>query len=142
MSIIWSLIIVLLLLLEIMTISVVAIWFAMGASISLIITLMDSPLSTDFAFQFILCIGIGTVLTLLLRKRTFGYLKSKSIITEIDKLVGETGIVTKKITKNNYGQVKVNKKTFTAYSDEKINVSKTIEVLEINGVKLKVKEKV
>ena len=50
-----------------------------------------------------------------------------------------TGIVTEKID-GEYGEVKVDGKKWTAYSDEKIDVHEKVKVLQINGVKLKVKK--
>ena len=51
-----------------------------------------------------------------------------------------TAIVTKEISKNNPGEVKVDGKYWTAMSDKKIKVDSTVKVLEIDGVKLKVEE--
>ena len=49
------------------------------------------------------------------------------------------GIVTEKITKKIPGEVKVDGKYWTAFSEETINVNESVEILEINSTKLKVK---
>ena len=50
------------------------------------------------------------------------------------------GIVTEKITKNTPGEVKVDGKRWTAVADKVIKENSVVEVLEINGVKLKVEK--
>ena len=49
------------------------------------------------------------------------------------------GIVTEKITKKTPVEVKVDGKRWTAIADETINTDETVEILEINSTKLKVK---
>ena len=51
-----------------------------------------------------------------------------------------TAIVTKEISKNNPGEVKVDGKYWTAVSDKKISIDSTVKVLKIDGVKLSVEE--
>ena len=50
------------------------------------------------------------------------------------------GVVTAEIKRNKYGEVKVDGKRWTAYSNKNIKVDSTVKVLEIDGVKLKVEE--
>ena len=63
-----------------------------------------------------------------------------NVKTNLDRIVGMTRIVTEEINKNKNGEVKVDGKLWTAYSDKKIKVGSTIVVLSINSVKLEVKE--
>ena len=51
------------------------------------------------------------------------------------------GIVTKDIKKDEYGEVKVDGKYWTAKADKKILRDSEVEILAIDGVKLIVKEK-
>ena len=73
------------------------------------------------------------------RKTLMKLFKNKNVETNLDRVVGMTGIVTEKID-DEYGEVKVDGKKWTAYSDEKIDVHEKVKVLQINGVKLKVKK--
>ena len=50
------------------------------------------------------------------------------------------GIVTQDIDKLKPGEVKVDGKMWTAISDKEIKKGKVVEILKIEGVKLKVKE--
>lgn len=73
------------------------------------------------------------------RKTLMKLFKNKNVETNLDRVVGMTGIVTEKID-GEYGEVKVDGKKWTAYSDEQIDVHEKVKVLQINGVKLKVKK--
>lgn len=141
MSIIWGLIIILLLLLELVTVNVMTIWYAFSACISLSLTFLKGDIASNFAIQLLICVVVGTILLLLFRIKAIKFLKNKSIITSVDKLVGDTAVVTKRITKTKYGEVKVKKRTWTAYGDKKIDVGEIVEILEVDGVKLKVRKK-
>lgn len=137
MSIIWALIIMLLIALEFVTVEFIASWYALSALISYVISFF----SDNFLIQFIVFAIMGTLLMLLFRTRTIEYLKKKKFITSADKLIGEYGIVTKNISKKQYGEVKINKKKWTAYSDENIPKDTKVKILSVDGVKLKVESK-
>lgn len=141
MSIIWGLIIILLLMLELMTANVITLWYALGGVIPLILTFFKGNIASNFAIQLLICVVLGTVLLILFRDKMTEYLRKKAKAVSVDKLIGEYGVVTKPITKTQYGEVKVNKKIWTAYSDKKIELGASIKVLAVDGVKLKVKEK-
>ena len=67
-------------------------------------------------------------------------LKVKESRTNLDRVVGMNGIVTQDIDKLKPGEVKVDGKMWTAISDKEIKKGKVVEILKIEGVKLKVKE--
>ena len=50
------------------------------------------------------------------------------------------GIVTENITKDTTGVVKVDGKVWSSYADTNIEKGSAVEVLQINGVKIKVKK--
>lgn len=137
MSLIWGIIIVLLIFLELMTVDIVAAWYALAAIASLIVSFT----SDSFALQFTVFVIVGSLLMMILRNITIEFLKAKSIITSVDKIVGEKGIVTMSISKKQYGEVRVNKKRWTAYADQPIIKNTKVVVLSVDGVKLKVEPK-
>ena len=53
-----------------------------------------------------------------------------------DSIVGKVGKVTKKIKENEYGEVEVADKKWTAYSNNEISVGKKVRVLAVEGNKL------
>lgn len=70
------------------------------------------------------------------------YLKIGATKTNVNSIIGKTGIVTKKILPYNTGQVKVSGQIWTAKSidDKEIDENLEIEVVRVEGVKLIVKK--
>lgn len=136
MYLMWLVVIVVLTIVEILTTSLVSIWFVASGILALITSFFTDSLIVQFAVFVI----VGCLLLLFTRNVVKNKLFSKSVSTNSDRVVGMIGVVTEKITKNNYGEVKVDGKKWTAMADKTINVGKEVEILKIDGVKLKVKE--
>ena len=135
---IWLGLVITLTLIEIMTTNLVTVWYVASALVALILSLfIDS-----YLIQFSVFVILGTILLFTTRKYLVNLLGSKNIKTNLDRVIGMTGIVTEEITKTKPGEVKVDGKRWTAIADKKIKVDSTIRVLEIDGVKLKVEEDV
>lgn len=137
MAIIWILISIFLLLVEFMTVKIIYIWYSLSALISLIIAFNNK----NFLLQFILFIVLGMVFNVLFRDKLINYLKNKKVIINIDKLIGKECIVTKEIKESSYGEVKVNKKKWAAYSTDHLKLDSKAIVEKIEGVRLKVRKK-
>ena len=132
----WLIVIIVLTIIECMTVNLVTIWYIASALVSLILSLfIDS-----FLIQFGVFAILGTVFLLTTRKALTKLIKDKNEKTNLDRVIGMKGIVTEEIKKNVNGEVKVDGKRWTAYADKKIKVDSIVQILEINGVKLKVKE--
>ena len=133
---IWLIIIIALSILEAATVSLVSIWFIASALVSLILSL--------FNVDFIICFGVfvvlGLILMILTRKTLVRLISFNKEKTNIDRIVGKKGVVTEKIEKNKVGEVKVEGKSWSAYSDEVIEEGALVKILEIDSVKLKVKK--
>ena len=137
MAIIWILISIFLLLVEFMTVKIIYIWYSLSALISLIISFNNK----NFLLQFILFIVLGMVFNVLFRDKLIKYLKNKKVIINTDKLIGKECIVTKEIKESSYGEVKVNKKKWAAYSTDHLKLDSKAIVEKIEGVRLKVRKK-
>ena len=133
---IWLFIIIILIFLEAITVNLVTIWYIASALISLVLSLFID----EFFIQFLVFVVLGTILLITTRKQLIKLMGKKDIKTNLDRVVGMTGIVTSDISKNAPGSVKVDGKEWTAFSDKKISASSTVRVLNIEGVKLKVEE--
>ena len=132
----WLFIIVVLIFLEAITINLVTIWYIASAIVAMILSLfVDS-----FFIQFLVFVVLGTILLITTRKQLVRLMGKKDEKTNLDRVVGMTGIVVSEINKNEPGCVKVDGKEWTALADKKISASSTVRVLSINGVKLKVEE--
>ena len=136
MTIIWLLIVIALALIEVFTINLCTIWFIVSGIVALILSIFDVPVSAQIATFVIL----GTILLFTTRKPLEKMLNKTKQKTNIDRVLDMEGIVTEEIDKNLPGEVKVDGKRWTAISDIDIKKGSTVEVLEIIGVKIKVKE--
>ena len=128
----WFIAFVILLVIELVTVNLVTIWFAIGAVAAIITTIFtDSILIQCIAFVVV------SVISLLITKPLMKKFKKFEVEpTNSDRVIGKVGDVTKKIDKNKYGEVKVYGNTWTASSKQVINVGERVKVLSIDGVKL------
>ena len=60
--------------------------------------------------------------------------------TNIDAVIGQSGIVQRRITKNEVGLVKVGYELWRAKAEDDIEVGEEIEVVGVSGVTLEVKK--
>ena len=131
---VWLAIAVILAIIEMSTVNLVSIWYIISSIVTMIVSLFIDNVVVQVAI-FVL----GGTLLLILTKDAIKKILPEKIKTNIDRIVGMEGIVTKKITKKTPGEVKVDGKHWTAIADETIPVDETVKILEINSTKLKVK---
>lgn len=132
----WFIIFLVLLVIELATVNLVSIWFAVGALSSMIAACFIE----DITIQIIIFI-IVSVIALLITKPFVSKLRIRKIQpTNLDRVIGSEGVVMKDISKNSYGEVKVKGSIWTAMSDTEIEKGKEVKVLKIEGVKLLVEE--
>ena len=133
---IWLGLVITLTLIEVLTTNLVTIWYIASALVSLVLAFfIDS-----YLIQFSVFVILGTVLLFTTRDYLVKLLVKNKEKTNLDRVVGMTGIVTEEITSKKPGEVKVDGKRWTAIADKKIKIDSTVKVLEIDGVKLKVEE--
>ena len=136
MTLFWLVLFVVLALVELVTVNLVSIWFAIGAIITTFVSL-----ATDNIMIHLAVFTISSILLLLLTKPFVKKMKKREKVpTNLDMVVGKTGVVTEKIEKDGIGEVKVLGKKWSAYSDKEVEENSKVKVLSINGVKLKVEE--
>ena len=130
------LIVILLTLIEFATINLTTIWFVVSGIVALITSLFID----NYILQFGIFVILGVILLITTKPFLTKFIKEHKVKTNIDRIIGMTGIVTEKIGKNEDGEVKVDGKRWTAYADEKIKKDELVKVLEIKGVKIKVEK--
>lgn len=133
---IWLCIIVFLIIIEISTVQLTTVWFVFSGLVSMILSIFIDSIEIQFAL-FVLG---GLLLLITTRPYLMKKLKVKTAKTNLDRVIGMQGIVTETITQLAPGEVKVDGKRWTAIADKKIEQDKIVEVLKIEGVKLRVKE--
>ncbi len=133
----WLIVIFILTFIEVSTVNLVSIWFIASALISLIVSLFVDNLYLGIAIFTI----VGVLLLLTTKKMLEKMLKGKKgTKTNLDRIIGEIGIVTENIAKDSVGEVKVDGKRWSAIADEDISVNTKVIIEDIKGVKLKVRK--
>lgn len=133
---VWLILVILLALIEIITINLATIWFVISGIVALIASLFID----NYIIQFGIFVILGVILLITTKPILTKFIKQHTTKTNLDRIIGMTGIVTEKITKAENGEVKVDGKRWTAYADKTIKVGETVKVLEIKGVKIKVEK--
>ena len=133
---IWLCLVIALTLIEILTTNLVTIWYIVSALVALVLSLFVD----NYLIQFSVFVILGTILLFTTRDFLVKLLVKNKETTNLDRVIGMTGVVTGEITKNNIGEVKVDGKRWSAIAQKKIKVDSTVKVLEIKGVKLIVEE--
>lgn len=140
-TIIWLILFVVLIAIEIATLGLTTIWFAAGALVATIAAAFGVPIF----LQIILFIAVSSALLFFTRPIAVKYFNGDRTKTNVESLVGKQAVVTSEI--NNLlgnGQVNVSGLEWSARSESEgriITIGKIVEILEIRGVKLIVKER-
>ena len=133
MSYIWLGVIIFSLIIEALTVQMIAIWFAPAALVSLVSALLGAPLW----LQIVLFITVSALCVATLYKRLRDNIKNKSEKTNVDALIGEIGFVEEDIPMYKHGRISVKGMSWKAVSDEELKTGEMVCVLEVNGVTVK-----
>ncbi len=133
-AIVWLVLLVVFLMVEGVTVTLVSSWFAAGALVALIASLLYAPIWLQVTlFLLVSCIALS-MLRPLLRK----FITPKVVKTNVDAIVGTQGLVTASIDNvTASGQVKLGAMEWSARSTsgEKIEAGTLVKVDRIEGVK-------
>lgn len=132
----WLCLVIVLSIIEIATINLLTVWFVLSGIVTLILSFFIEDvaiLSTVFAI-------LGIILMIITRPIIKKLQKGNLEKTNLERIIGATGIVTEEIKKNTIGEVKVDGKRWSAISNKKIEVGEEIVVEKIEGVKLVVRK--
>ena len=138
---IWVIIIAACIFAEIATLGLTTIWFAGGAGVALVVSIVGGGIWV----QIIVFIIVSVVLMFLVRPYAKKRFNSKRTATNVDSILGQTGIVIDEI--NNLmskGLVKIGGQEWTARSmdsGETIGPGEQVVVERIEGVKVIVRKK-
>lgn len=140
MFLIWIIIGIALLIVEAMTVSFISIFFAIGCFVSSVVSLVIPSLGIQIVTMCIVS-GVGVVFCRNILQKYFEVNKEIKPST-INAILGKSGVVTKSITSDNMGLVKVEGEIWSAASTELESLSEGTNVIveDIDGVKLIVKK--
>ena len=134
-AIVWLLLLVVFLAAEAATVSMVSLWFSVSALVALLVALLGGP----GWLQGTLFLVISAVLLALLRPLVKRYVTPRITATNVDSVIGSTGLVTTAIDNvSAVGQVKLGAMEWTARSTsgQPIPVGTRVRVDKIEGVKV------
>lgn len=134
-AIIWLILMVVFLMMEAATVSLVSTWFAGGALAAMLVSLLGGPIW----LQALVFFTVSIVLLILLRPMVRKYIKPKIVATNAESMVGKTCLVVEQI--NNLtasGRVKLGDVTWSARSEtgEVIPEGTQVRILKLQGVKV------
>ncbi len=132
--ILWTIIIVGTIIIELQTSDLVSCWFGLAGIICLILSFC----SVDIVIQLVVFAVLSTGLVIATRPLLKKFNNNEDIPTNVDKLIGMIGVVTKEILVGEKGEVKVNYQKWSAvcktgYSFEE---GQKVVIKEIDGNKL------
>lgn len=135
----WSIIIIVFVVIELLTIQLVTIWFAFGAFASLILETLGMSFNMQI-IAFLVVSVISLIVTYPLLKK---FKKSETLPLNADMLVGECGVViSEKIDEKTFGQVKVKTQIWSALTNDGVILhNEEIIVKNIEGAHLVVSRK-
>lgn len=134
MVMLWTVLLLAFIFVEVMTVSVVSVWFAAGALAAVICALLDGQLW----LQLVLFFGVSGGMLILLRPVLKRHFTPKLTKTNVDAVIGSTGKVTVRIDNDAaQGQIKLGAMEWTARSSDGsvIEEGTLIRVDKIEGVK-------
>ena len=133
-AIIWFVLMVVCLVVEALTVSTVSLWFAAGALVALLVSLLHMQIWLQVVLFFV----VSGVLLACLRPMVKRHFTPKLTRTNVDAVIGTKGVVTAEV--DNVcaaGQVKLNGMTWTARSTDGriIPAGTLVRVDRVEGVK-------
>lgn len=139
-GIFWLIVVVVMAVIEIITLGLTTIWFAGGALVAFLASLLGAGL----LMQTILFIVVSVILLAVTRPLAAEFFNKGRIKTNAESLIGETAVVQQEIDNlRAKGMVSINGQEWSARSvDNEIIPNETlVEIMEISGVKLLVRKK-
>ncbi len=137
-SLVWLIVFVMLVMMEVATMGLTTIWFAIGALVAFILALCG----VIWQVQLLVFILVSLVMLIFTRPILKKRLNRSTVRTNADRLVGQTALVTVMIDNlSARGAAEINGQEWTARStnpEVKMAVGQKVRIVEISGVKLMV----
>ncbi len=134
LPIFWLALAIIFIIIEALTVSLVTIWFAGGA----LLTIVLSFFVDSFVVQVVFCIVVSALLLYFTKPLLSSNIDKQKIRTNVDSLIGKTGFITEPAGKYETGQAKITSQVWTVKSskNEDLNLNDEVRVVSVEGVKL------
>ena len=131
---VWVALVILFTLIEVFTLGLTTVWFAIAALIMVFLSLLQISLSV----QILIFLGISALLLIFTRPLAVKKFKMGREKTNADSLVGKHALVIKGISEFEKGEVKINGQIWSARAENNAEIAAgaKCEVLRIEGVRL------
>lgn len=135
---IWLVITILTAIVEMITTDLVIIWFTLGGLAAMIAYFCQA----SELIQIIIFIAISIICMISIRPLTKKYLRTNIVSTNYDRVIGQHGLVLKRIDADNRGEVKVLSTQWSAcsYDNSSLEPGDYCEILAVEGAHLIVKK--
>jgi membrane protein implicated in regulation of membrane protease activity len=129
---VWLALTVVLAIIEVLTLGLTTIWFALAALVMIFLSFLPIPL----VFQIFIFLVISSVLLFFTRPVALKKFKIGRVKTNVDSLAGMHALVIKQITEFDKGEIKLNGQIWSAKAENNavINEGVKCEVVRIEGV--------
>lgn len=134
-AVLWLVLLVVFLIVEASTVTLVSLWFAAGSLFALIASLLGARLW----LQLTLFLAVSTLALIALRPLFRKFIRPKLTATNVDSVIGSMGLVTTSVENvSAAGQVKLGAMEWSARSTtgEPIPIGTLVKVDRIEGVKV------
>ena len=134
-AIVWLGLMIVFLIAEAASVSLVSLWFAAGALVAMIVSLLGG----EIWLQVVLFLAVSAVLLACLRPVVRKFIRPKTAATNIDAIIGSQGYVTAAVDNlSGVGQVKLGAMEWSARSSggDPIPPGTLVQVDRIEGVKV------
>lgn len=131
---VWLIIAAVMLVIEIMTVSLVSIWFVAGALIAALL----AAFHVGWIIQLMAFLIVSALLFIFCKDRLVAWFGKHRTISGGKEICGKTGVVSVPITDHADGRVVINGQDWRATSPIPLSVGTPIKVIDLHGVTLTV----
>jgi len=134
----WVALVIIFALIEIFTLGLTTVWFAIAALVMVFLSFLKISLSV----QVLIFLAISALLLVFTRPIAVKKFRMGRVKTNVDSLVGKSALVTRAIGEFEKGEVKVSGQAWSAHAEDNSAIAEgtKCEVLRVEGVQLIVKK--
>jgi membrane protein implicated in regulation of membrane protease activity len=135
---IWVALVIIFSLIEIFTLGLTTVWFAIAAVLMVFLSFFKIPL----AVQILIFLAVAALLLVFTRPLVVKKFKIGREKTNVDSLIGKHALVVKTIGEFERGEAKINGQIWSAHSEDNTEIPEgsKCEILRIEGVQLIVRK--
>ncbi|MDR1587534.1 MAG: NfeD family protein [Treponema sp.] len=129
----WVALVIVFALIELFTLGLTTVWFALAALVMVFLSLLPIPL----VFQILIFLGVSALLLIFTRPLAVKKFRMGKEKTNVDSLIGRHALVVKAIGEFEKGEVKIGGQIWSALSEDnsEIREGTKCEIVRIEGVR-------